>query len=133
MTMPVDPLTPDASINPDGAAPDRSLEGQPLFLFINDGSLDSSVEKAAAVARDQLRVPIVAVRFPVDPSIKPLADKWLNQQRRALAAWRAQEHVSDSSGRLSLRSRTATDNRTGTDWLWASVIWIPVKNKGVTP
>lgn len=107
--------------------PDRSLVGEPLFLHINDKGIDECVEKAATVAAQQPAVPIIAVRFTADPELRSLINGWLDRQRRALAAWRAKQGLSGDQGRLSLRSMTATDSATGSDWLWAFVQWDPVK------
>jgi hypothetical protein len=107
--------------------PDRSLVGQPLFLHIDDKGIDDDVQKAAEIACAQVSVGIIAVRFIADPALQGPVRSWLNRQRKALAAWRAREGINGSAGRLSLRSTTATDAATGSDWVWVFVQWDPAK------
>jgi hypothetical protein len=109
--------------------PDRSLVGEALFLHINDKGVDDDVIKAASVATQQPAVGIIAVRFLADPAVRSLVNGWLVRQRKALAAWKVQEGIQGSQGRLSLRSTVATDVQTGSDWVWAFVQWDPAKKR----
>jgi hypothetical protein len=113
--------------------PDRSLCGQPLFLHINDGHFDESVERAAVLALDQPSVGIIALRWKADPDLSNLRTKWLSHQRQALAAWRTQHGITAGDGRLALRSRTATDVESGSDYVWAFVVWTQAKTAMPVP
>jgi hypothetical protein len=111
--------------------PDRSLVGDPLLLHISNKGIDDDVVKAAEIAISQPGVGIIAVRFTADPGLRSQVNGWLDRQRRALAAWRVTSGISGQKGRLSLRSLTATDEDTGSDWVWSFAQWDPIKEKDV--
>jgi hypothetical protein len=98
-----------------------------LFLHISDRGIDDDVKKAAAIATTTASVGIIAVQFTADPGLRSLVNSWLERQRRSLAAWRVQEGITGDKGRLSLRSTVATDEDTGSDYVWAYVQWDPTK------
>jgi hypothetical protein len=122
-----DLMTDIAPPTPNALTPKRDLAGQPLFLHISDRGIDDDVKKAAAIATTTASVGIIAVQFTADPGLRSLVNSWLERQRRSLAAWRVQEGITGDKGRLSLRSTVATDEDTGSDYVWAYVQWDPTK------